>query len=53
MFNKIEGYRDICQRQLSSANCCRPWSLSGYVTLLANKDNCFEITVILIISDFF
>lgn len=41
----VSGYREICQRQLSSKNCCRPWSLPNYIALLAKKENCFDINV--------
>ncbi|CRK88732.1 CLUMA_CG002637, isoform A [Clunio marinus] len=37
------GYNDLCQKEISSDNCCRPWTLPNYVTLLSNKTSCFDI----------
>lgn len=37
------GYKQICQKKLSTLECCRPWSLPNYVALLRNKTNCFEL----------
>uniref|UniRef100_A0A336L3V2 CSON002639 protein n=1 Tax=Culicoides sonorensis TaxID=179676 RepID=A0A336L3V2_CULSO len=41
--SSIDGYRDICQRPMSSKQCCRPWSLPNYIALLTNKEDCFQI----------
>lgn len=41
----IENYGEFCQRELISNNCCRPWSLSSYAALLANKSSCLDLTV--------
>jgi protein dispatched 1 len=38
-------YSDVCQKELTSNNCCRPWSLPNYVALLSNKTSCFDINV--------
>jgi protein dispatched 1 len=38
-------YENICQREISSESCCRPWSLPNYVALLSNKTSCFDINV--------
>lgn len=38
-------YENLCQKELSSDNCCRPWSLANYVALLSNKTSCFDISV--------
>lgn len=40
-----EGYNDLCQKEISTSNCCRPWSLPNYVALLSNKTSCFDINV--------
>ncbi|XP_049278174.1 protein dispatched [Anopheles funestus] len=40
---KVEHYGDICQRELTSDDCCRPWSIVNYVTFLSNKSSCFEL----------
>lgn len=40
-----DGYNDLCQKEISSSNCCRPWSLPNYVALLSNKTSCFDINV--------
>jgi hypothetical protein len=40
-----EGYGDLCQKEISTTNCCRPWSLPNYVALLSNKTSCFDINV--------
>lgn len=49
----VDGYEEICQKEISSDNCCRPWSISNYVTVLANKTSCFDIQVITILVSFF
>ncbi|XP_059612470.1 protein dispatched [Phlebotomus argentipes] len=36
-------YNDLCQRELTSQHCCRPWSIPNYVALLTNKSTCFDI----------
>lgn len=38
-------YYGLCQKELTTSNCCRPWSLPNYVSLLSNKTSCFDITV--------
>lgn len=38
-------YNELCQKEISSSNCCRPWSLPNYVALLSNKTSCFDINV--------
>uniref|UniRef100_A0A182PPZ7 SSD domain-containing protein n=1 Tax=Anopheles epiroticus TaxID=199890 RepID=A0A182PPZ7_9DIPT len=40
---KVDHYGDICQRELTSDDCCRPWSIVNYVTFLSNKTSCFEL----------
>jgi protein dispatched 1 len=40
-----DGYENVCQKEISSNNCCRPWSLPNYVALLSNKTSCFDINV--------
>lgn len=42
---ETEGYNDLCQKEISSPNCCRPWSLPNYVALLSNKTSCRNINV--------
>lgn len=42
---RVQDYEEYCQRELISNNCCRPWSLSSYAALLANKSSCFDLTV--------
>lgn len=39
------GYTELCQKEISSNNCCRPWSLPNYVALISNKTSCFDINV--------
>ncbi|XP_058062470.1 protein dispatched [Anopheles bellator] len=39
----VEHYEDICQRELTTNSCCRPWSVVNYVTFLSNKTSCFEL----------
>lgn len=36
-------YEDLCQKELTSDNCCRPWSVVNYVTFLSNKSSCFDL----------
>ncbi|KAG5669714.1 hypothetical protein PVAND_000009 [Polypedilum vanderplanki] len=38
-----EGYINLCQKEISSSACCKPWSLPNYVALLSNKTSCFDI----------
>lgn len=38
-----EHYEDLCQKELTSDNCCRPWSVVNYVTFLSNKTSCFDL----------
>ncbi|XP_041788243.1 protein dispatched [Anopheles merus] len=40
---RVDHYGDICQRELTSEECCRPWSIVNYVTFLSNKTSCFEL----------
>lgn len=42
---ETDGYDELCQKEISSINCCRPWSLPNYVALLSNKTSCFDINV--------
>lgn len=42
---KIHGYRGICQMKFYSKECCRPWSIPNYISLLANKTTCHDIEV--------
>jgi hypothetical protein len=42
---ETNDYDDLCQKELNSNSCCRPWSLPNYVALLSNKTSCFEINV--------
>ncbi|TDG50457.1 hypothetical protein AWZ03_003046 [Drosophila navojoa] len=37
------SYQAFCEPEMLSTNCCRPWSLPNYVTLLANKSSCFDL----------
>ncbi|XP_013111816.1 protein dispatched [Stomoxys calcitrans] len=41
---KVPYYEEYCEREMISNNCCRPWSLANYATLLANKSSCFDLT---------
>jgi len=36
----VPSYQAFCEPE----NCCRPWSLPNYATLLANKSSCFDLT---------
>ncbi|GAB0087327.1 Protein dispatched [Sergentomyia squamirostris] len=36
-------YNDLCQREMTSQHCCRPWSIPNYIALLSNKSTCFDI----------
>lgn len=38
-------YDVLCESQVSSTRCCRPWSLPNYVALLTNRTTCFDIEV--------
>lgn len=42
---EMDSYDDLCQREVSSNNCCRPWSLPNYVAVLSNKTSCFDLEV--------
>lgn len=42
---ETDHYYSLCQKELTTSNCCRPWSLPNYVSLLSNKTSCFDITV--------
>lgn len=39
----VPSYQAFCEPEMQSSNCCRPWSLPNYVTLLANKSSCFDL----------
>ncbi|XP_058467660.1 protein dispatched [Malaya genurostris] len=39
----IENYANLCQKELTTDNCCRPWSIVNYVTYLSNKTSCFDL----------
>lgn len=41
----VDGYEELCQKELNSEKCCKPWSLPNYIALLANKTSCFQIEV--------
>lgn len=41
---ETDNYYSLCQKELTTSNCCRPWSLPNYVSLLSNKTSCFDIT---------
>lgn len=41
----VDGYGDVCELDIDSRKCCRPWSLPNYVALLSNKSSCFDIDV--------
>lgn len=47
MQHQIETARDYSEYCLKGShdNCCRPWSLPNYGTLLANKSSCFDLNV--------
>lgn len=38
-----DQYERMCQKEMASNNCCRPWSLPNYISFLANKTSCYEI----------
>ncbi|XP_068156091.1 LOW QUALITY PROTEIN: protein dispatched [Drosophila tropicalis] len=40
----VPSFNDYCEPEMLTTNCCRPWSLSNYATLLANKSSCFDLT---------
>lgn len=42
---KIDYYDKLCQTEMGSKKCCRPWSLPNYIALLSNKTQCMEIEV--------
>jgi hypothetical protein len=44
-FTATKEYLHICQQELTSSNCCRPWTLPNYVAFLSNKTSCFDIEV--------
>lgn len=44
----VDYYRDLCQVEIGSKKCCRPWSIPNYVTLLSNRSSCFDIEVSII-----
>lgn len=41
----VHSYKGFCQRKFYVKECCRPWSIPNYITLLANKTTCHEIEV--------
>ncbi|KAH8311271.1 hypothetical protein KR044_005299 [Drosophila immigrans] len=42
--SSVASYQAFCEPEVISLNCCRPWSLPNYATLLANKSSCFDLT---------
>ncbi len=38
------GYQDTCIVKTHSRSCCRPWSLSRYITLISNRPSCENVT---------
>lgn len=42
---QVNYYRDLCQVEIGSKKCCRPWSLPNYVALLSNRSSCLDIEV--------
>lgn len=40
----VSYFTEFCEREYNSENCCRSWSIPNYVSLLANKSSCFNIT---------
>lgn len=42
---QVHYYRKLCQVEIGSKNCCRPWSIPNYVALLSNRSSCFDIEV--------
>lgn len=44
---QTDEYDVLCENEMSSARCCKPWSLPNYIALLSNHSSCFEIEVIL------
>lgn len=42
---QVHYYRDLCQLEIGSKRCCRPWSIPNYVALLSNRSSCFDIEV--------
>lgn len=44
-FTSIQTYEKICQIKSNSKQCCRPWSLTNYITLLSNKTLCSQLEV--------
>jgi len=41
----IPDYEEFCQTEMYTNTCCKPWSLSNYAALLANKTKCFDLIV--------
>lgn len=41
----VNGYGELCQLDIDTKKCCRPWSLPNYIALLSNKTSCFDIDV--------
>ncbi|XP_060650621.1 protein dispatched [Drosophila nasuta] len=46
--SSVKSYQAFCERrreeeEVLASNCCRPWSLPNYATLLANKSSCFDL----------
>lgn len=42
---QIEPYGELCETEITSRKCCRPWSLPNYIALISNKTSCFDIEV--------
>lgn len=38
-------YRGLCQTEISSKKCCRPWTIPNYIALLSNRSSCYDIQV--------
>lgn len=42
---QTDYYGKLCQTEMDSKRCCRPWSLPNYIALLSNKSSCRDIEV--------
>lgn len=42
---QIEPYQELCETEITSRKCCKPWSLPNYIALISNKTSCFDIEV--------
>lgn len=40
----VASYHAFCEPEMLTSNCCRPWSLPNYATLLVNKSSCFDLS---------